>query len=218
MSFLSHLEELLKKIFVLKKLYSCIFIAVIPALLFYSFSLFGLKSAGFGIMEILRDPAQQSGASSFVGFLSNIGIWLWVSSAAICFFTTITSDSKFNKNHKELIFLTGMLSIILAIDDFFLIHDRYINQKICFLFYALFAGALLIRHYKLIIEIEGFTFLLAGSFLALSILTDLIQSRIPLQYNYTQVIEEGFKFSGVATWLYFIARVASFRPISLEAS
>ena len=202
MSFLSRLEELSKKIFVPKKLYSCIFIAVIPALLFYSFSLFGLKSAGFGIMEILRDPAQQSGASSFVGFLSNIGIWLWVSSAAICFFTTIT----------------GMLSIILAIDDFFLIHDRYINQKICFLFYALFAGALLIRHYKLIIEIEGFAFLLAGSFLALSILTDLIQSRIPLQYNYTQVIEEGFKFSGVATWLYFIARVASFRPTSLATS
>jgi hypothetical protein len=217
MPFPSHLEELSKKIFISKKISRCIFIAVIPALLFYSFSLFGLKSVGFGIMEIIRDPAQQSGASSFIGFLSNIGIWLWVSSAAICFFTIITGDSRLNKNHKELIFLTGMLSIMLAIDDFFLIHDRYINQQICYLFYAIFAGALLLRHYKLIIKIEGFAFLLAGTFLALSILTDLIQARIPLQYGYTQVFEEGFKFIGASTWLYFISRAASFRPISFAA-
>ena len=218
MSFINHFLEISKKIFVSKKLSRCIFIAIIPALLFYSFSLFGLKSLGFGIVEILRDPAQQSGASSFLGFLSNIGIWLWVSSAAICFFVIVTSDSLFNKNQKELIFLTGVLSIILAFDDFFLIHDRYINQKICYLAYAILACAILIRHFRQIIEIEGFAFLVAGSFLALSILTDLIQSYIPLQYSYTQVIEEGFKFIGAATWLYFISRVASFRPTSLETS
>ena len=162
-------------------------------------------------MEILRDPAQQSGASSFLGFLSNIGIWLWVSSAAICFFTIRTSDSLLKRNRKELMFLAGMLSIILAIDDFFLIHDRYINQNICYLVYAIVASAILIRHNKQILEIEGFAFLVAGSFLALSIFTDLIQSHIPLRYSYTQVLEEGFKFIGAATWLYFNSRIASFR-------
>ena len=211
MSFTSNLIVISKKVFVLKKVSRCILIAIAPALLFYSFSLFVLKSQGFEIMEILRDPAQQSGASSFLGFLSNIGIWLWVSSAAICFFTIITSDHELKRNHKELMFLTGMLSIILAIDDFFLIHDRYINQKICYLVYAILASAILIRHNKQILEIEGFTFLVAGSFLALSIFTDLIQSHIPLQYSYTQVLEEGFKFTGAATWLYFNSRMASFR-------
>ncbi|MEH6746397.1 MAG: hypothetical protein V7670_06135 [Maribacter arcticus] len=211
MLFTKHLIEVSKKVFVLKKVINCILIAIVPALLFYSFSLFGLKSRGFEIMEILRDPAQQSGASSFLGFLSNIGIWLWVSSASICFFTIMTSGSKLKKNHKELIFLTGVLSIILAMDDFFLIHDRYINQKLCYLFYAFLAIAILIRHSKKILEIEGFAFLVAGTFLALSILTDLIQSHIPLQYSYTQIFEEGFKFMGVATWLYFNSRMASFR-------
>jgi hypothetical protein len=210
------LEESLKKIFNSKKLYKCILIAVIPALLFYSFSLFGLKSHGFTIMEVLQDPAQQSGASSLLGFLSNIGIWLWVSSAAICFFTIITSDLKFNKNHKELIVLAGIMSIVLAFDDFFLIHDRFINQKICYVFYALLAVTLLVRYYKMITEIEGFAFLLAGSLLALSILTDSVQSYIPLEYEYTQVFEEGFKFIGAATWLYFISRTASFRPSNVS--
>ena len=107
-----------------------------------------------------------------------------------------------------------MLSIILAIDDFFLIHDRYINEDICYLVYAILASAILIRHNKLILKIDGFAFLIAGSFLALSIFTDLIQSQIPLDYSYTQVIEEGFKFTGAATWLFFNSRIASFRLTS----
>lgn len=213
MSFLSLLIKTSKKIFDLKNISRCIFISIIPALLFYSFSLYGLMSFGFEPMEILRDPAQQTGASSFLGFLSNIGIWLWVSSAAICFFMIATGRSMFNKNHKELLLLTGTLSLILAIDDFFMIHDRYINQKICYLIYAIIAGAILIRHYKQIIEIDGFAFLTAVSFLALSILADLIQNYISFPYNYTQIIEEGFKFVGAATWLYFISRIASFRSL-----
>jgi hypothetical protein len=211
MLFTNHLIEISKKVFVLKKVSRCILIAIAPALLFYSFSLFGLKSQGFEIMEILQDPAQQSGASSFLGFLSNIGIWLWVSSASICFFTILTSNSILNRNHKELIFLTGMLSIILAVDDFFLIHDRYIDQEFCYLVYAILAIAILIRHSKKILEIEGFAFLVAGSFLALSILTDIFQYRIPLQHNYIQVFEEGFKFIGATTWLYYSSLMASFR-------
>ncbi len=208
MSIKSLLLELPKQIFVSKKLIKCILLAVVPALLFYSLSLFVLSTSGFEVVEILRDPAQQTGASSFIGFLSNIGIWLWVSAAAIAFYT-ISSISLQNKNQKNLIFLAGMLSILLAIDDFFLIHDRYINQKICFLVYAIFAVALLVRHYKLILEHEGFAFLFAGSLLALSIVADSIQASIPLPYQYVQVIEEGFKFIGAATWLYFIVRITS---------
>jgi hypothetical protein len=77
------------------------------------------------------------------------------------------------------------------------------------LVYAILASALLLRHNKQTLEIEGFAFLMAGSLLALSVVTDLIQSHIPLQYTHTQVIEEGFKFTGAATWLYFNARITS---------
>ena len=216
MSYTSHLLEIIKKIFVSKKLTHCILVAIIPATVFYGFSLFAMKSQGFNLLQILRDPAQQSGASSFLGFLSNIGIWLWISSAAIGFFVVSTSKSRFNSNHRELIFLTSMLSIILAIDDFFLIHDRYINQKICYFAYAILATIILVRHYKQIIEIAGFAFLAAGTFLALSILTDLVQSYIPIRYSLTQVLEEGFKFIGAATWLYFITRIASFLPAIID--
>jgi hypothetical protein len=202
-----------RQIFTPKKILRYIFFVCIPALLFYSFSLLCLSSLGYGIIEILRDPAQQSGQSSFLGFLSSIGVWLWISSVAICFFSALNYKSKANDRHKELLFLVGILSMILAIDDFFMLHDRYVNEHFCFLAYAFFAGTILVRHYKKIIEIDGFSFLLAGLLLALSILIDLIQGHIPLKYAYTQVIEEGFKFVGAATWLYFsycIASISSF--------
>ena len=212
------MKKILNQIFTREKLWRCIFIAVIPAALFYGFSLLGLRSRGFAIMEILRDTAQQNDVSSFIGFLSNIGVWLWVSSVAICSFTVLTSDFLTDKKRRELLILSGILSFFLAVDDFFMIHDRYINQDYCYLAYAILTSALLIRHYKTILEIEGFAFLLAGLLLASSILTDLTQSYNPLSYHHVQVFEEGFKFIGAATWLYYISRVASFRPVTFVES
>ena len=202
-----------KQIFGREKIVRYIIFACIPALLFYSLSLVILSRFGFETMQILRDPAQQSGASSFLGFLSNIGVWLWVSSAAICFFSVLSNRTVTNNGGSELLSLAGALSIILALDDFFMIHDRYISQWICYLVYVVFATALLARHYKKIIEVDGFAFLLAGCLLASSISTDFSQRFTSINYESLQLFEEGFKFVGGATWLYFVYRIASFQSL-----
>lgn len=207
MSYFMHL----KKIFIPEKMLCCILFSGVPSLLFYGISLVVLRTAGFDFIEILRDPAQQSGQSSFLGFLSNIGIWLWVSSAAICFFSGMTGDFVTKDGQRNLLFLVCLLSTLLAVDDFFMIHDRYVRQKICYLIYAVCGVTLLIFYYKKIIEIEGFAFLFACLLLGLSILTDLTENYIPLRYSYVQVVEEGFKFTGGAAWLYFSFRIAAFR-------
>ena len=201
---------LLQNVFNRKKLIRCFLAVLLPAAIFYCVSLISLYLSGFEIMEILRDPAQQTEVSSLLGFLSNIGIWLWVSSAAISFFYVLSNFNSGDKRDRELLFLAGMLSMVLAIDDFFMIHDRYVNQYICYTVYAIFAVSLFVRHFNRIIEIEGFAFLLAGLSLALSILTDHFQYEVPIGYGITQILEEGFKFMGAATWLYFIGRTASF--------
>jgi len=203
-------KELLKQMLTSKKILNCILIVVIPALLFYIISMVTMKSQGFGVVEILRDPAQQSGASSFLGFLSNVGIFLWISSTALSFFFAFTKSVLKNKMHKELFFLVGSLSFLLAIDDFFMIHDRYIDQKICYLTYAVCLGFIFVRHLKTIVKIDGFAFVLAGTFLALSIFADLMEKRTSFSYEQVQVIEEAFKFVGAATWLYFVSRLATF--------
>jgi len=200
----------LKQIFVSRKILTSILYVAIPALIFYTAAVVILTSSGFTIREVLRDPAQQTGLSSFLGFVSNIGVWLWVSSAAICCFSLLTNYSRVRGGSKELIVLLGLLSMLLAVDDFFLLHERYVYQKGIFLFYAVFALTILIRHYRKIIEIDGFTFLLAGLLLGSSVEIDIYQRKIPLEYVHVQLIEEGCKFVGAAIWLFFVGQAASF--------
>lgn len=206
---------LIKQIFSAKKIRRSLLIVGFPALLFYGLSMIVMRSSGFDVMEIIRDTAQQTEQSSFLGFLSNIGVWLWVSSAAISFFAIANLPSG---RQRELLFLVGVLSMILAVDDFFMIHDRYIHQLLCYLGYAVLLVMLLTRHYKKILEIDAFAFLSAGALLAMSIVTDVTQGFIPLDYDTIQIFEEAFKFVGGSIWLCFTCCVASFRPESPQAA
>ncbi|WP_293961992.1 hypothetical protein [Sneathiella sp.] len=208
-----YLVNLIKAIFTWENIFRCVVFACIPAGLFYIISVLVMKTAGFDLIQILRDPAQQTETSSFLGFLSNIGNWVWVSSAAICLFSAINVGSPGTARRRELALMVGVLSLALGIDDFFLIHDRFIHEYILYGAYAVLALALMARHYRQIVEIDGFSFLLAGGFLALSIFTDLIQESIPVRYGISQLAEEGFKFLGATTWLYFSVRMGlSFQP------
>jgi hypothetical protein len=202
-----------KRVFSTRRILSCFIFAAVPAMLFYGLSIEVLSSAGFSLREIVRDPAQQTGQSSFLGFVSNIGIWLWVCSGTVCLFSAGVGGFTTEKRQRELLILIGMLSLVLAVDDFFLLHDRYLPQRLVFIFYAVFTITLLVRYFKKIMEIDGFAFLLAGGLLALSIFTDLNQRKIPFDYGQVQIVEDGFKFVGAASWLYFSYRLASFRLV-----
>jgi len=206
----------LKRILDVRKILISMALVVLPALLFYAVSVQVLSNYGFTLKEILRDPAQQSGVSSFLGFVSSIGVWLWVSSVAICCFSLIAGITEKSRGRIELLVLLAMLSLLLAVDDFFLLHERYVYQKGIFLFYAVFALTLFVRHFRRIIEIDGFSFMLSGFLLASSIIIDMKQRKFPFDYAQVQLIEEGCKFIGAALWLYFCGRAAS-APMSMLA-
>jgi hypothetical protein len=89
-----------------------------------------------------------------------------------------------------------------------MIHDRYINQKICYAVYAVCLVIILFRHFRIILQYNGFSFLLAGFLLALSILSDLLEKKTPFSYEQVQIVEEMFKFTGIVSWLYFIVAIS----------
>lgn len=214
--FYLHVHTMLRQLLDPTKLRRCVLLATLPALVFYLASLAGLTANGFTVLEVLRDPAQTKNESSFIGFLSNIGVWMWVSAAAIGLFTVSTQRFEHYPRQRLLLLVLGLFSAALALDDFFLIHDRYINQRIVYGFYALCALTLLTVMFKTIVAIDGLAFVLAGSLLASSILTDQSQPLFQSSYMQLQIIEEAFKFCGAATWLYFICRVAAFRQTGQE--
>ena len=203
---------MIKQIFNKRKIMLSLVATVFPALLFYAVAVWILTNSGFELHQVLRDPAQQTGISSFLGFVSNIGVWLWVSAVAICCFGLITSLSAQPQGGRELLMLLSMLSLLLAVDDFFLLHERYVYQKGIFLFYAVFALTLFVRHFRRILQIDGFAFILSGTLLASSIIIDINQRKFPLDYDYVQLVEEGCKFIGAALWLYFCGQAASLPP------
>ncbi|QIE45928.1 oxidase [Pseudohalocynthiibacter aestuariivivens] len=183
----------------------------IPAVIFYLVSLAAMGLGGFTLVETLRDPAQITKQSSFLGFVSSIGAWLWVAAATVCFFRIAAVTWNDNDPHRMLLVLCGWFSAFLAVDDFFLIHDRFITEGILIPLYALFVGYLLRKYYTKIKEIDAFAFLMAGGMLAMSVLVDAVQEILPISYGLSQALEEGFKFVGAASWFYFCYRIAAYR-------
>lgn len=207
------ISNILKSVLNRRNIKFCFLYAVIPALAFYIISLYVLNESGFSVIKILRDPYQQFKKHSLRGFISNVGNFMWVATTTICYFEVISNKFRLSDKRLLLLMLFGSLTFLLGIDDFFMIHDRYINQNYCYGAYACLGIALLIKCHKKILQIDGTAFVLGGSLLALSILTDLIQKKLPFRYHQVQIVEEGFKFLGGAVWLYFSGKVASRREI-----
>lgn len=192
---------------------SCVVYCLLPALTFYGLSLIVMSLAGFSVLEILRDTAQLTKLSSFLGFLSSIGSWFWVSAATLCFFGVATHAGPPDDAHRRLLKLTGWFGVVLAVDDFFLIHDRFLAEGVVVPGYAIFAIYLLIKFRGLIDEVDGVAFVTAGGMLFLSVAVDAVQEVLPISYTATQILEEGFKFLGAAAWLYFCFRLAAWRIV-----
>ncbi|MFX0542623.1 hypothetical protein ACEWPM_012930 [Roseovarius sp. S4756] len=141
--------------------------------------------SGFTAVESLRDPAQQTGQSSSLGFLSSNGTWFWVAAAAVCLFgyTLQRAPGEAARPHGKLLFSLAVFSLVLGVDDFFLIHDRYVAEGILLPAYALFILWIARRHWALIRDIDAPAFLMTGGFLALSVAVDAVQEILPIAYG-----------------------------------
>ena len=73
---------------------------------------------------VIRDLAQSCQSSLGVGFISSLGYLLWIFSASIALFTSNLLISRKDINAKMFTLYGGILSLVLCIDDIFLLHDR----------------------------------------------------------------------------------------------
>jgi hypothetical protein len=185
---------------------------ILPALVFYALALGALTLGGFRVTEILRDPAQSLRVTSLLGFLSNVGVWFWVAAGAICF-SSVAMRAQTDARQAEMrkICLTlGGFSLLLAADDLFMIHDRFIAEGIMVPLYIYLLWRLLRHHGATVMGIEKTAFLATAGFLAGSVMVDAVQEILPISYSASQIIEEGCKFLGGASWLYFCHRAAGY--------
>ena len=185
------------------------YISILPSAILYIVTLYVSNIYNIKLSLVVRDLAQTCGYPIGVGMISNIGILLWGAAASICLFTTFSQE--INSDSSKLLLLGGVFSGILCIDDFFLLHDRYVGPDFLNLTYLSISIFLLVRFRKILKRIGLFNLVISILFLGLSIFFDgVIQQIFNQSYDLTQLIEEGFKFLGIACWLNFWCKASSY--------
>ena len=185
------------------------YISILPSSILYLAILYISNLYDIKLSLVVRDLAQTCGYPIGVGMISNIGILLWGAAASICLFTTFSGG--INSDISKLLLLGGSFSGLLCVDDFFLLHDRYIGPDFLNLTYLAISILILVRFKKLLKKIGLFNLVISILFLGLSIFFDgVIQQIFNQSYESTQLIEEWFKFLGIVCWLNFWCKASSF--------
>ena len=186
-----------------------VYFSILPSAILYIAILFISNFYNIKLSLVVRDLAQTCGYPIGVGMISNIGILLWGAAASICLFSAFTES--FNRELSKLLLLGGLFSGLLCIDDFFLLHDRYIGPDFLNFTYLAISILILVRFRRILREIGLFNLVISILLLGLSIFFDgVIQQIFNQSYELTQLIEEFFKFLGIACWLNFWCRASSY--------
>jgi hypothetical protein len=186
----------------------------IPGLLFLGAAVFLARANGIFFETISRDPIQVLNGKPYVGIISNLGILFWCSTCAILFYSALINRIK-KGPEKEIYFLffSGLLSTLLLVDDFFLLHDVIfpdylkIDEIVFFLCYGLSTIAIFIRYYKIILDTDYVILVLSFLLLGLSATTDEIIA-IGIHIKHPFIVEDGFKFLGILSWFSYFTRTA----------
>ncbi len=169
--------------------------------------------------ELMRDSLLVAEVSEdcchiYYGAISNLGVLLWASAAAILIFAALVVAliaGRTYHHHIVQFALAGVLTALLCIDDFFLVHD-IVLPKLGFsetLAYAVYAGFAAVYVWYARADILGARwplFLISVGCLALSVQIDVFYN---LDNDFRLLIEDGAKLLGIAGWLSFHVEAAA---------
>lgn len=168
--------------------------------------------------QLSKDRASLMRVKLYWGLLSNIGIVLWISTAAICLFTYFLLKKQNRKRLQALFLFAGIFSAILAIDDFFFFHDIIfpqilgIYEELIFLLYFIAITVFLVRFKQIILENTDTVFLIfALFFFASSLVVDIATHNSFTQhftFSLHHFLEDGTKLLGIMSWLVYFSRTA----------
>lgn len=151
------------------------------------------------VAELSKDQC----CSVYYGLVSNIGILVWCSGAAICLFTALLLTlGKSDKADIYLFSLAGILTGWLMLDDFFLVHEDVfpalgIPELVAFIVYAGLALSYFAICWRRILEHRFILLTLAVGLLGLSVLVDqLIHSESSARI----FTEDSAKLLGICAW------------------
>jgi len=164
---------------------------------------------GIRISYFTSDPATVMRAPSYIGVLSNIGILLWCSSAAICLFIFAILQKSNDKELSSFFLVSGLITSILLLDDLFLLHETiypvylHIPEKVVITGYGIMTLLYLMKFKREILKTEFLLLFFAFVFFGASAVMDILLIHVRPHY----LFEDGFKLLGIVSWSTYFTRV-----------
>jgi len=170
--------------------------------------------------HLLRDPVLLTQAPFYAGAISNLGALIWCAAASICLFCAAlsrqsaakrsTPKQSFNKRWDSFLLYSGLMTLMLLADDFFLLHEEvypnyfFISEKIVLLAYGVIVLLYLAIFRKLILKTNYLLMLFAFAFFSISIGIDLFDIN---DREIIFLLEDGAKFLGIISWAAYFTNV-----------
>ena len=183
-----------------------------PAVLVLILALAGSLVTERPISDFTRDLASIAQVPPFIGLVSNLGILLWASAAATGLVTAaVLAKDQAPQMLTRFFLWFGLLTSLLALDDFFLLHERMfprflgLPEEATLVIYGVLLLYILIRFRPVYRTMPCFFLWAALVGFASSLLVDQVPEHI---IPYHHLFEDGFKFLGISSWLAFVAQAA----------
>lgn len=161
------------------------------------------------IWRLAKDPAEVMNFPPYIGMLSNWDVILWVMTAAICLFgAVILKKQNVPKDTLRFIAVSGLLSLVLGIDDLFLFHDRLLPKMLHApeaFFYLIYFFVFLVYLIFFTSKIMKYEYLLFWASFLLLVISRRILVIIPF-FNKFMTTGDMLKYFGIVFWLAFFYR------------
>ena len=161
---------------------------------------------------LLRDPLAVAELNLttcckvYYGAVSNMGVMLWVSGAAVCLFAAaVVSAARHLTGAVVFLVAGGLLTGFLAVDDLFLVHENVlpafgVPELVTYGGYAVLGLVYLAVSWREILRHNIVLLALAVALLGTSVVVDwFFHSDHPMRI----VVEDGAKLGGITAWVGF---------------
>ncbi|HUF83199.1 MAG TPA: hypothetical protein VMQ81_01270 [Acidimicrobiia bacterium] len=169
--------------------------------------------------ELLSDPAQITDSSASTGLVSNLGMVAWTGAAAALLGAAYVLRRLLAPRERvALLVSAGLFTVVLLVDDLFLLHERTVEDKlgipevVTIAVYALAAlgWAILFRR-----QLRSTPFVLAAIALAGLGVSAVVDLAHPGRWS-QPVLEDGSKFLAILAWAAYAGQLS--RDLVLEAA
>lgn len=163
------------------------------------------------IVYLMKDPLTVVQLSKecchvYYGLVSNLGIMVWTTAAAVCLFTALLLITLGRRGAEPLFLATaGLFTGWLALDDLFMIHEDVlplfgVPQPLTYAAYAGAAALYLLLSWRQILRFRPCLMGLAMALLGASVAIDVLVHSESTMHVF---IEDGAKFLGILAWTAF---------------